>query len=109
MSINILKIKNKTIIPYEIVPLFAGAYVGYNNAHGIDIGTPGEVILYAPIIYAGCVNPCVGFATKKLIPGLEEKLSNELLLKEAGKDTIKSGISIVVGYGIGYLIGHLNK
>ena len=46
---------------------------------------------------------------KNKVPQLEEMLSNEAVAKETGKNTLKSGVAAVVGYGIGYLIGSMNK
>ena len=113
MGLDILSINNKAVIPYEVVPLLAGAYVGHNNAQGIDVGTTEQVLTYAPTAFATTITPIAMLTArhfgKKHVPSLEQTLSNEEVLKETGKNTLKSGVATAVGYGIGYLIGSMNK
>ena len=112
MSLNILSINGKGI-PYELVPLLAGAYVGYNNAQGVDVGTTGQVATFAPTAFAAgvtSVSMLLGrHFGKKQFSQLEEMLSNEVVLKETGKNILTSGVSTAVGYWLGYLIGSMNK
>ncbi|MCF7871734.1 hypothetical protein K9L97_01755 [Candidatus Woesearchaeota archaeon] len=113
MELNILSINNKAVIPYEVVPLLAGAYVGYNNAQGVDVGTTEQIATYAPTTFATTITPIAMLTArhfgKRHVPSLEESLSNEVVVKETGKNTLKSGVATAVGYGIGYLIGSMNK
>ncbi len=108
MGLTILSMNNRGI-PYEIVPLLAGAYVGYNNAQGIDVGTTEQIATYAPTVFAAGITfspMLIGrHFRKRQIPQLEEMFFNEVVAKEAGKNTLKSGIAAAVGYGVGYLIG----
>ena len=112
MGLNILSI-DKAVIPYEVVPLLAGVYVGYNNAQGVDVGTTGQVATYAPTALAAGITSVYMLVGrhfgKRKVPKLEDMLSNEVVAKETGKNTLKSGVATAVGYGIGYLIGSINK
>lgn len=113
MGINILQINDKTAIPYEIVPLLAGAYVGYNNAQGVNVGTAGLVATYAPTAFATgitSISMLVGrHFGKRNTPRLEKILSNDVILRETVSNTLKSGAATAIGYGIGYVIGSMSR
>jgi hypothetical protein len=109
MGINILKVADRVWIPYEVIPLFAGAYVGYSSAHGLNTGMTGDIALYAPTAFAAGITPVAILFGRQIgkTKGLrlEEILTKEVILKNTGKNTLISAVATAVGYGLGYAVG----
>ncbi len=118
METNIIQLSagSKPIfkVPYEVIPFFIGAYGGYKNSHGIEFGLLEKAALYGLPIVAGTVASSAGLLVlgqigKKQMPQLEEKLSNEHILKSTMKSMLRSGIAEAIGYSVGYFVGSLKK
>lgn len=120
ISIMSIRVRGRSIgIPYDILAVAAGLFVGYRRIQGIEAGLIDFCFLFGPTIFAigiisifmfgGRYGARKGLEQIKLARSvhqtLEDYFSSKNIVKAAASIGLRIGFATAIGCGLGYLAG----
>lgn len=112
IGLNLLTTDTSFRIPYDIFPLAAGAYMGYNHSQGIEVGSIEDVmqgiddvlILGLPTVIDGLVTRF--FMNKQVKLG---RSNSSDINPEVIRHVKRSAVETAIGYALGQAVGFIMK